>query len=76
MAQVILGNVKGPKGDTGAQGATGPQGPQGARGEQGPTGPTGPQGVGITAGTGAPSGTPASGTLYVDGSTGDLYRYA
>ena len=55
---------------------SGPQGPQGATGKQGPTGPTGPQGVGITAGTGSPSGTPASGTLYVDGATGDLYRYA
>lgn len=44
MAEVLLGNVKGPKGDTGLTGAVGPQGPTGKTGATGAVGPQGPQG--------------------------------
>ena len=53
MAELLIGNVKGPKGDPGPQGpqgeqgptgATGATGPQGPQGETGPQGPQGPQG--------------------------------
>lgn len=72
MAELLIGNVKGPKGDpgpqgpqgeqgpTGATGATGPQGPQGETGPQGPAGPQGPQG---------PQGEPGSIT---DASTAEI----
>lgn len=90
MAWVVKGNLKGPKGDTGERGPQGIQGPQGEKGdtgaqgpkgdtgEQGPQGATGargPQGIGITVGSGAPSGTPVSGSSYIDSSTGNLYVY-
>ena len=72
MAELLIGNVKGPKGDTGPQGpqgeqgptgatgATGPQGPQGETGPQGPAGPQGPQG---------PQGEPGS---IADASTAEI----
>lgn len=72
MAELLIGNVKGPKGDpgpqgpqgeqgpTGATGATGPQGPQGETGPQGPAGPQGPQG---------PQGEPGS---IADASTAEI----
>ena len=81
MAWVVKGNLKGPKGDTGERGPQGIQGPQGVKGDtgergpQGSTGARGPQGIGITVGSGAPSGTPVSGSSYIDSSTGNLYVY-
>lgn len=78
----------GPQGPQGAQGETGPQGPAGPRGETGPTGPAGadstvpgpagpagPAGPGVIAGRGAPSGDAQVGTVYLDGETGDVYRF-
>lgn len=55
---------------TDLSGAQGIQGPQGARGEQDPKGDTG-----CTTGTSAPSGTAVSGSVYINASTGDVYRF-
>lgn len=46
----------------------------GATGPQGPTGPSGPKGADITIGTGAPVTLGASGDLYLDCVSGNLYR--
>lgn len=67
--------AQGPKGDTGPQGPQGVKGDTGAQGPQGSTGARGPQGIGITVGSGTPSGTPVSGSSYIDSSTGNLYVY-
>ena len=45
------------------------------KGATGAQGPQGPQGIGITVGSGAPSGTPVSGSSYIDSATGNLYVY-
>lgn len=61
-AVLTFGIPKGEKGDKGNQGIQGVQGPRGAQ---------------ITSGTGAPSGgNPIVGDLYIDQTTGDLYRYS
>ncbi len=58
------------------EGPAGEQGPQGERGEVGPASTVpGPDGKSITAGTGAPVSAAPYGTLYIDVSTGDLYRW-
>lgn len=75
----------GPQGDPGATGGTGPQGPQGNTGSQGPQGIQGTQGsAGADGARGATwyTGSGAPGTisgqavndLYLDQSTGDVYR--
>lgn len=56
---------------------TGPAGPAGADSTvPGPAGPAGPVGPGVIAGRGAPSGDAQVGTVYLDGETGDVYRFA
>lgn len=39
-------------------------------------GARGPAGASITSGVGAPTGSARPGDLYLDATTGDLYRYA
>lgn len=75
--------AQGPTGATGATGPTGAQGPTGATGPAGPTGPTGPTGpAGANGekwytGTTAPSsGTGVDGDLYLNTTTGDVYKKA
>ena len=75
MAWINKGSLMGPQGPQGATGAQGPKGDTGPQGAKGETGAQGPQGVGISCGSGSPSGTPADGTLYIDTATGDLYQY-
>lgn len=81
MAWTKKGSLKGPKGDTGETGLQGPQGEKGAtgaagaKGDTGPQGPKGDPGSKITMGSSAPSGTGASGDVYINTSTGDLYQY-
>lgn len=70
----------------GATGAQGPQGIQGSPGIQGPqgiqgtTGATGARGATWFMGTGAPTGANTTGALigdlYLDGSSGDVYKLA
>lgn len=75
MAWINKGSLMGPQGPKGDTGPQGPKGDTGAQGPKGETGARGPQGVGISCGSGSPSGTPADGTLYIDTATGDLYQY-
>ena len=66
----------GPKGSTGATGNTGVAGPTGATGANGATGQgtTGATGTNWYSATGAPTfGLGASGDLYLDGDTGNVY---
>lgn len=44
MAEILLGNIRGPQGPEGPQGPQGLQGPQGEQGVQGPQGPRGEKG--------------------------------
>lgn len=53
---------------------TGPAGPAGA--DSTVPGPAGPVGPGVIAGRGAPSGDAQVGTVYLDGETGDVHRFA
>ena len=70
---------QGPSGQTGAagsQGPTGPEGPQGATGAKGDAGAQGPRGSKWFTGAGAPTsvGGAAVGDMYLDTSTGVVYR--
>lgn len=56
MAEILIGNVKGPQGDTGPKGDTGPQGPKGATGATGPQGPKGDTGSQGATGPQGPKG--------------------
>lgn len=72
MAELLIGNVKGPKGDTGPQGPQGEQGPTGATGATGPQGPQGeigPQGEPGPQGPQGPQGEPGS---IADASTAEI----
>lgn len=57
-----------------------PKGEKGDKGDQGIQGAQGPRGAQISSGDGAPASqeglTPIAGDLYIDQTTGDLYRYA
>lgn len=64
---------QGPKGDQGIQGV---QGETGSRGPQGAKGETGTRGSLWTSGAGAPAGTGNVGDMYLDTTTGDVYRMA
>lgn len=50
----------------------GPQGPQGEQGEQGPQGP---QGTALLSGTGSPSSSGLANQLYLNTTTGTIYKY-
>jgi len=68
--------VQGPAGPQGEVGPQGPQGPTGAEGAQGPQGPAGARGTKWFTGAGVP-GTLTDqqpGDLYLDITTGDVYR--
>lgn len=74
--------LQGPKGEQGPQGVQGAQGPQGVKGDTGDQGPqgakgeTGTRGSLWTSGAGAPSSTGNVGDMYLDTTTGDVYRMA
>ena len=60
------------------EGAQGPQGPAGEQGEQGPAGQNGLNGINgnvWSVGEGAPTATAATGDLYLDTATSNVYRY-
>lgn len=72
--------VPGPEGPQGPPGPAstvpGPAGPAGADSTvPGPQGDPGSDGVGWVAGASAPSGSAPAGTLYLDQSTGNVYRF-
>lgn len=69
--------VAGPQGETGPQGPTGQTGAQGPQGEKGEVGETGQRGATWTVGSGVPSSTSGvlNGDLYLDYTTGDIYKY-
>lgn len=64
------GAVRGPRGETGA---TGGVGPPGETGEPGPAGAPGSQWL---TGSGTPGMTAAAGDLYLDLTTGDVWRFS
>ena len=68
--------LPGPQGDPGEPGEPGPMGERGEPGTQGDPGPAGPRGATIAVGVGAPAGAAQVGDLYIEQSTGDLFRWA
>lgn len=68
--------AQGPAGRDGVQGPQGPIGPEGAQGDQGPTGPAGPRGSKWFTGAGTPTSIAGAlpGDMYLDTSTGVVYR--